>query len=154
LNDFYCDKIIWWELSDKPKFVYDLNGYFVDATVFIMSGENLKFILSILNSTLWSWYFSLISTTSWMWTIRWKKYKIEKFPIKQISPESQKPFIDLVDQILEITKKEDYLEREDLQKQVKVLENKIDYMVYKLYELNSEEIESVEGSLKSSKTKG
>lgn len=73
---------------------------------------------------------------------------MKQLPIKQISLEEQKPFIDLVDQILEITKKEDYLEREDLQKQVKVLEARIDDMVYKLYELTPEEIELVEESLK------
>jgi hypothetical protein len=65
-----------------------------------------------------------------------------------LSIQEQKPFIDLVDQILEITKKEDYLDREDLQKQVKVLESRIDDMVYKLYELTPEEIELVKDSLK------
>lgn len=38
--------------------------------------------------------------------------------------------------------------REDLQKQVKVLERQIDDMVYKLYELSNEEIELIEESLK------
>jgi hypothetical protein len=73
---------------------------------------------------------------------------INLLPIPKISPEQQKSLIIFVDQILEITKKEDYLEREDLQKQVKVLESRIDDMVYKLYELTPEEIELIEESLR------
>jgi len=63
-----------------------------------------------------------------------------------ISEVEQKPFVDLVDQILSITQKEDYDPRgntEDNEK-VKELEHQIDQMVYKLYGLTPEEIKIVE----------
>ena len=64
-------------------------------------------------------------------------------PFIKISSERQKPFIQLVDQILSITKSDDYLDNPDKQAKVKRLEKEIDQLVYKLYELTPEEIEIV-----------
>ena len=52
--------------------------------------------------------------------------------------------IQLVDQILSITKNEDYLKNPDKQAKVKKLEKEIDKLVYELYELTPEEIKIVE----------
>lgn len=84
LEDFTKPKIIWGELSDKPKFAFDDKGLMTDATVFIMTGNLLKVILIILNSKICEWYFETYTTTSGMGTNRWKKYKIEQIPIPQI----------------------------------------------------------------------
>jgi type I restriction-modification system DNA methylase subunit len=84
LEDFEKEKILWGELSDKPKFVYESGQYYAEATLFLMTGRNLKFLLAILNSSVASWYFNTISTTSGMGTNRWKKYKIEKLPIPEV----------------------------------------------------------------------
>jgi hypothetical protein len=70
---------------------------------------------------------------------------VEELPIPQISPKAQKPFVTLVDQILSITKAEDYLDSPEKQSKVKALEAKIDQLVYKLYDLTPEEIKIVEG---------
>ena len=64
-----------------------------------------------------------------------------------LSPEQQQPFIDLVSQILGITKDEDYLLSQTKQGMVKEYQSQIDRMVYKLYGLTEEEIGVVEGSL-------
>jgi len=58
---------------------------------------------------------------------------------------NQKSFINFVDKILSITKDPDYLENPSKQSHVKTLENQIDQLVYKLYDLTPEEIEIVEG---------
>ena len=50
----------------------------------------------------------------------------------------------MTNQILSITKDSDYLENPDKQSKVKKLEKEIDQLVYKLYELTSEEIKIVE----------
>ncbi len=47
-------------------------------------------------------------------------------------------------QILSITKDENYLDNPDKQVKVKRLEKEIDQLVYKLYELTPEEIKIVE----------
>jgi hypothetical protein len=87
LEDFEKPKILWGELSDKPKFSFDNGFYYAEATLFILVGENLKYLLSILNSRLSDWYFNQITTTSGMGTNRWKKYKIEQLPVPDIRTE-------------------------------------------------------------------
>ena len=84
LNLFEGEKIMWGELSDKPKFSYDKGGYYAEATLFIIVGDDLKYLLSILNSRLSDWYFNKITSTSGMGTSRWKKYKIEQLPVPKI----------------------------------------------------------------------
>lgn len=97
---FERPKIIWGELSDEAKFTYDDRGIYVDTTLFIMTGEHLKFLLTILNSRLSKWYFGQISTTSGMGTTRWKKYKIEQLPVPIIEPSAMRPFEVLADYLL------------------------------------------------------
>jgi len=58
----------------------------------------------------------------------------------------QKPFIEIVDKILAITKSGDYLENHENKTQVKQYEKQIDPMVYKLYNLTDEEIKIVESN--------
>ncbi|MCO5253939.1 MAG: class I SAM-dependent DNA methyltransferase [Bacteroidetes bacterium] len=137
LEDFEKDKIIWGEISDKPKFAFDDEKYFAEATTFLMTGEKLKFLLAILNSKVSEWYFNLIGTTTGMGTNRWKKYKIELLPIKITSSEQEKEIEILVNQILAIKKQNPSTDTTDL-------ENKIDQLVYQLYELTEEEIKIVE----------
>ena len=135
LEDFKKPKIIWGELSDKAKFTLDEEGYYLDATVFLMTGENLKYILSIFNSKLAQWYFEQIATSSGMGTNRWKKYKIEQFPIKVISEDRMLIFESFVNQIL-LQKSEG--------KDTTSLEQQIDNLVYKLYELSYDEVKVID----------
>ncbi|ULQ55852.1 Eco57I restriction-modification methylase domain-containing protein [Flavihumibacter rivuli] len=138
LEDFERDKIIWGEISDKPKFAFDDEKYFAEATTFLMTGEKLKFLLAILNSKVSEWYFNLIGTTTGMGTNRWKKYKIELLPIKFPSLEQEKEIEILVNQILATKKQNPSADTTDI-------ENQIDQLVYQLYELTDEEIKIVEG---------
>ena len=66
------------------------------------------------------------------------------FLIPEIRFKSQEPFVRCVDQILSITKSDDYLDNPDKQAKVKKLEEEIDKLVYELYELTPEAIEIVE----------
>ncbi|WP_310380849.1 Eco57I restriction-modification methylase domain-containing protein [Flavobacterium sp.] len=141
LEDFEKEKIIWGEISDKPKFAYDDKKYFAEATTFLMTGEKLKFLLAILNSKVSEWYFNLIGTTTGMGTNRWKKYKIELLPIKQPSEDQEKEIQNLVNQILKSKKS-------NLQLTTTDLEYKIDQLVYQLYNLTEEEISIIENSTK------
>jgi len=129
-NGFNFDKIIWGELSNKAKFTYDDEGFYLNNTVFFMVGINLKFILSIFNSKLAQWYFEQIATSSGMGTNRWLKYKIEQFPIKVTTEETMLKFENLVNQILAGKKSG---------QDTSQLEHQVDIMVYYLYELSYEE---------------
>ncbi|RMF97333.1 MAG: hypothetical protein D6734_02385 [Candidatus Schekmanbacteria bacterium] len=78
-------------------------------------------------------------------------YYMGKLPIKQISLEGQRPFIDLVNKILSLTQSEDYFENPQKQAKVKEFQRQIDQLVYKLYGLTDEEIKIVEGEINGKK---
>jgi hypothetical protein len=138
-RDFEKPKIVWGEISDKPKFAYDECNYYAEATTFIMTGEKLKYLLAILNSKVSEWYFNQIATTTGMGTNRWKKYKIELLPIKFPDEKQEKQIESVVNQIL-IAKKQ------DSQADTTALEKETDQLVYELYGLTEEEIAIVEQS--------
>ncbi len=140
-QDFSKEKIIWGELSDKPKFTLDTEGYYLNNTVFFLVGNSLKYLLAILNSKLGEWYFNQISTTSGMGTNRWLKYKIEQLPIKDIPEIQQAPIINLVEQILSTKQNTPSVS-------TAALEREIDKLVYGLYGLTDTEIEIIENSIK------
>ncbi len=137
LEDFEKPKIVWGEISDKPKFAFDNANFYAEATTFIMTGEKLKFLLAILNSKVSEWYFNLIGTTTGMGTNRWKKYKIEMLPVKYSSDNQVVEIEKIVDEILKKKVIDPHAATEDL-------ENQIDQLVYQLYDLTEEEIKIVE----------
>ncbi len=64
---------------------------------------------------------------------------LSEIPIKRISLAEQKPFVELVDRILEA-------KRGDHQGDTTNLERQVDQLVYELYDLTDDEIAVVEGS--------
>ncbi|MBE3128761.1 MAG: Eco57I restriction-modification methylase domain-containing protein, partial [Actinobacteria bacterium] len=144
MDDFLKEKIIWLELTNKNKFAYSDKEDYLLAGAFFMVGESLKYLLAFLNSKLCLFYFSLICNSSGMDTIQWKKFALEKVPVIELNSKDQKPFIDLIDQILAVTKSDDYLTNPEKQTKVKELEKQIDQLIYELYSLTDEEIKIIE----------
>jgi adenine-specific DNA-methyltransferase len=153
------DKLFVPMVAPENRFVFiNKNDYICTADVYVVISKdknfNLKYVQSILNSNLMNHFVKLNSkamdgeakTSSGKKSRRYSYSvkNISNIPIKQISNEQQKPFIQLVDQILSITKDEDYLKNPDKQAKVKKLEKEIDKLVYDLYELTPEEIKIVE----------
>ena len=137
-EDFEKEKIVWGELSDDQKFVLDQSGFYLNNSIFFITGNNLKYLLSILNSSLGKWYFNLISTSSGMGTNRWLKYKIEQLPIKDIPTFQHATLTTLVDKILAAKKA-------DPAADTSAWEEEIDELVFDLYGLTEEEKELVRG---------
>jgi hypothetical protein len=51
IDDFSKQKIAWGEISDIPKFALDFDGtYYPEATTFILTGEKIEYLFTILNS--------------------------------------------------------------------------------------------------------
>jgi hypothetical protein len=106
-DDFSKQKIVWGEISDKPKFAIDLNGEFVpEATTFLMVGDHLKYLLCYLNSSLSEYFFSKYGTTTGMGTLRWKKYLIELLPIPSVSNNDELRLTDILDRLIVASEKE------------------------------------------------
>lgn len=81
LEDLARDKIVWGELSDKPKFAFGGNEIPLN-TVFFLVGNDLMTILGQLNSKAILWYFHKYRCTySGTGTARWLKYIVEKLPL-------------------------------------------------------------------------
>lgn len=141
---FIWEKIIAIRKCDKPAFSYiDFDSY-VSATFYVIKTEriNQKFLTWLLNSKLIEFWLKN------KWKMQWNNYQLDKeplvnIPIKQISPEAQKPFIEKFDKISEITKQPFY-DPKNPPKEQKDLESEIDAMVYELYALTPEEIAIVE----------
>ena len=139
-------KIICPQRSKTNTFGYNEIPWYASADVyFITAKENseieLKYILALLNSKLYyQWLYHRGKRKGE--TLELYQKPLSEIPIKKISPEAQKPFIDVVDQILEITSDSNYDPKNPPEKQKK-LELKIDEMVMDLYELTKEEKEII-----------
>jgi hypothetical protein len=100
MDDFSKQKIVWGEISDRPKFAFDNGEYMQEATTFLMTGSEPKYLLAFLNSQLSMYFFSKIGTTTGVGTVRWKKFKLEEFPIPQPTQERYNMLIPLIDSLL------------------------------------------------------
>jgi len=145
--EFEKEKIIWGLTADKWAFAYDDKGHYLPSNGYILTSSkiSIKYLLALLNSNLMKFYFNFIGIMTAGGAFTLKHETIGEFPIKEGLIKDQQPFIDLIDQILEITKDEDYLTNAAKQARVKEYERQIDQMVYELYELTPEEIVVVEG---------
>jgi len=146
---FIQPKIVTPHRSHTNTFGYNEISWYAASDVFFITtrdeGVQLKYILALLNSKLY-----------YVWLYHKGKRKgetlelittpLSEIPIKKMSMAKQKPFIDIVNQILAITKDADYLANPTKQAQAKEYERQIDQMVYQLYGLTPDEIAVVEES--------
>ena len=139
-DDFSHQKIIWGEISDKPKFTIDDGIYFLSNKAFLMSGSKLKYLLSFLNSEICEYYFGKIATTTGEGTVQWLKYKVETLPIPIVDYEIEKRLSILIDDIIKS-------EGERFEQ----INTQIDNVIYNIYGLSQEEVEYVKNNLKSYK---
>ena len=116
-NDLSKQKIIWGEISDKPKFALDLSGQFTPE------------------ATTSEYFFAKIGTTTGMGTLRWKKYLIETLPVPKIESSAINEFETIVDKLYS-----DNINQ-------KRYETLIDSKIYSIFGFNTSEIEFIEDSI-------
>jgi len=102
---------------------------------------DLKFILAILNSKLGNYFYQLLNFEKGKVFAQVKLTFLRKLPIKRITFQNQKPFIELTDKVISLKKSSSIEDRKLAQK----YEDRIDRLVYELYGLTREEIKLVEG---------
>jgi adenine-specific DNA-methyltransferase len=138
-SEFEKEKIIWGLTSDKWTFAYDNAGNYLPSNGYILTSKQIpiKFLIALLNSKLMEFYFSFIGimTAGGAYTLKYET--VVEFPIKLIANENQLPFITLVDQILSA-------KTADPTADTTALENRIDELVYKLYDLTYEEVKVID----------
>ncbi|ECL3118633.1 class I SAM-dependent DNA methyltransferase [Campylobacter jejuni] len=143
-EEFEKEKIVYSEIVRKPQFYLDVNlNFYAEATSFILTGENLKYLIAFLNNDFVAFIFKTFYAGGNLGEngFRYKKAFLEKLPIPKINSKNQKladELINLVDEILKA-------KEQDKNANTQELENKINSLVYKLYNLTEEEIKIIEG---------
>ena len=128
-DDFSQPKIVWIELTDESKFALSTDGLIPLNTVFFMVGKHIKYLLAVINSSLFHWYFQhTLGSTSGVGTNRWLKYTVECIPVPLIQDDAE--WESLVDDIQKYKRDS---------KDSAVLENIIDNKVFDLYGLSEDE---------------
>ena len=145
---FERKKILTRQTADEIIAAYDLDNYYysntLHGTAITNQQYNPLYVLSLLNSRLMTWYYRNTTAEEGKVFAQVKIELLKLLPVRIADEKTQQPFITLVDKILTITKTPDYLQNMDKQAQVKEYENKIDQIVYKLYDLTDDEIKIVE----------
>ena len=88
MEDFNQPKLIWSEITSDPKFHFDNEGFFPEATCFFIVGENLRYITVFMNSKISQWYFKFIGSEIGG-NLRWKEYAVKKMLVPKVFSEKQ-----------------------------------------------------------------
>jgi hypothetical protein len=130
------------EIVRQPQFFYDTERFYVEATSFLMTGECVKYICGLLNSNPVTYFFKHWYAGGGLGEegYRYKKAFLENLPLPPITPSNEtivKQIEKLVDKILKAKKQNPQADTSDL-------ENQIDIMVYKLYDLTYDEVKIID----------
>ncbi|AWB10775.1 Eco57I restriction-modification methylase [Thermodesulfobium acidiphilum] len=141
--EFEKEKVVWAEIVRQPQFYFDNEKFYVEATSFLMTGNNVKYICGLLNSGPVTYFFKNWYAGGGLGKegYRYKKAFLENLPIPFITSSNSlltKRIEDLLDKIL-VAKKE------NPQANTQAFEKEIDELVYKLYDLTEDEIRIIEG---------
>lgn len=98
-----------------------------------MTGESLKYLCAILNSTLITWLVKNTALTTGLGLTQWKKFAVERLPIPLISTVNRRAFTCLVDEILKAKTSNPIANTSEQ-------ETEINRLVYDLYSLTEREI--------------
>ncbi|WP_033603993.1 class I SAM-dependent DNA methyltransferase [Helicobacter pylori] len=139
IEEFEKEKIVWAEMTDKPRFIYDNKGFLTNQTCyFIARGD--QYLCGVLNSKLIYFFMRQMASNLGVGAFRWIKQYIERLPIPQITTKNQElaqKITDCAERILKAKEK-------DPKANTQELEQKIDALVYQLYHLTDEEVKTIE----------
>ena len=138
--EFAKEKLFWMQMSGSGRFSFAEGGIYSNQKAFMITGNSLKYLCGVLNSTLSTWFMKSTGVTTGMGLVQWDKFSVQRIPIPRISDADQRPFIQLVDEIIEA-------KAADPNADTSHLEWEIDRLVYDLYGLTEEEDTAIERSL-------
>ncbi|MEJ8617542.1 class I SAM-dependent DNA methyltransferase [Helicobacter pylori] len=139
LEDFEKEKIVWAEMTDEPRFIYDNKGFYTNQTCYFIARDD-KYLFAILNSKVIYFFMRQMASNLGEGAFRWIKQFIERLPIPKITEKNQ----ELADKITDGAKQILALKEKDPKANTQGLEKEIDALVYQLYNLTDEEIKTIE----------
>lgn len=141
-EEFEKEKIVWNRISSDLCFSYDNQKNFILDSMFSItfySNINLKYLIANLNSSISKFWIKNNAATLGDGIYGAKIY-IEKLPIPKINSKNQKLVDELINLVDEILKAKEQNKNASTQE----LENKINSLTYKLYNLTEDEIKIIE----------
>lgn len=136
------DQIGYWKNFEKPKIIYpnmvkdlsftfDDEGFYTNQKCFILTGNNLQYLVAVFNSKLFRFCFEDEFPELQGNSRELNKVVFDKIPIKEIETKTDKQFETLTKKVLQLNK-------QGLDS--RIYENKIDALVFHLYGLNEQEM--------------
>ena len=168
LNDFKNQKIIYGETVTGASFFLDNDGFIIDKTAFMLLGENIKYILALLNSRFIefaykTFYAGIILSSS---GFQYNKEYLKKLPIIVPTQGQEEYLTNLADKMLESKEKLSKLNKllelavvdknyetqlelkekiENLNEEILDTDYAIDSYIYDMYGITAEERALIEG---------
>jgi len=137
-EEFEKEKVVWNRITENIIFSYLPSGLYILDSTFMFTGNNLKYLLALLNSKLCGWWTKISAATLGEGNYGAKIY-IENTPLAPINKNNQKIENEIeffINKILSVENKDVNL--------IIRYKNQIDQLVYKLYDLTDEEIKVIE----------
>ena len=130
--EFIKEKLFWIDLTEEGRFAYDDSEMFCVNSAYMMTGDSIKYLCAVLNSTLVTWFMRSSALNSGMGTTRWVRFTVDRIPVPTVDTMEQRPLVQLVDKILHArSARADTL----------ALEADLDRLVYALYGLTENEVQ-------------
>ena len=127
-------------MSSRIEAVYDVGETLGGKSTTIILGDELRFLLGLLNSKLVSFSINILYNSIKMagGYLNIGTREIENIPIPQTNEEQRNEISNLVTEILDLT-------RDNSEKDISSDENKIDRLIYSIYGLSDKEMKYMEG---------
>lgn len=145
-QEFEKEKIVYPNMNKEFIAFFDNEFFLLNQKCFILSHQlnnkkELLYLTALLNSNVNFYYFKQIGAKLGASGYEMSKIFVEKLPIPKINSKNQKIADELINSVDEILKAKE----QDKNANTQELENKINSLVYKLYNLTEEEIKIIEG---------
>ena len=149
LDYFDKPKIMFNKASKINAFYLDNEGkYYGDVTTYILSSNNLEYLLAILNSHMFYYAYNKYYVGGGI-EGELTLFTLENFPIPDPDKDTENKLVNLVDNIIDLNKKLSSEKNpntiEMLNTRIQAVDAAIDKIVYSLYNLTDEEIRVIEG---------
>ena len=133
-EDFGKPKIIYPNMTKHLPFIYDCDSFYINDKGFIISGKSLGYLIAFFNSKIFKFCFQDNFPELLGGTRELRKVFFDEIPVKTVSHEEECIFLEKITFIQELKKQ---------QKDTDEYEKEIEIMLYAIYELTNEEIESI-----------
>lgn len=154
-DNIFSEKLVWAEISPEPAFCVDLDNHVVLNSAYLLNSYDdnypLYYLVGLLNSNITKWIFKRISPHILAERLRFTKQYVSKIPIVDCDAEDKNMIIQLSKNIMEYYCSFNSLDSTPAQKkllkrQIAVAEEKLNKIIYNIYDLSDEEIAIIDGS--------